>query len=558
MPQVIIKDLHLGGISDTKYSGLDNSAYKIKNLNIHEEPGIIKVQQKTMTDRESGALINDDIVNIIHTARGLNGYPNSHKTFLFQKNGQVFSRSDLAVYTSEFTTSESSCLDALAFNGWMFYTTSTEIGFFAAGDDSVRQNSLSTLQGLEPLASKLFHPLGIVENSLYVGDGDRVHEISVSITEGTGQIASTSGTTVTGTGTNFNPQLKEGYVIRAVNGAGDVEERTIVSDASIDTSATMNSGFSSDISTNTDYWIIKPLLTRDVLIIDSKQTIQVLSPLTTNLIIGTIQEGVSEGSFSGYSRILNWDTRSIDLVSDIQVPEFGINAIMDFFGTPIVQAGVKGALYSYNGVRAERHKRIPGDWGLGKEAIVKSRAVASFLGMPIFGVSNKNGNPVEQGLYTVGGYDAKYPNVFNLEYVSNQNNDAEIGAIEIINTDLIFSSKSGSSIVYRVDVSNKSDVPFIETQVFNAAREKLKNYKVTICYRDIPTGGSIVLSQKTNDASSYSFMTTKVHDNRKTVETSVNAVNAANIQFKIFLNRGTDTNEAPEIESIIIDFNVER
>jgi len=559
MTQVVLENFHLGGLSDSKYSGVANSSYKLQGLNIHEEPGVVKVQQSVALDRASGATLSNDVVNIIHTAKGLNGYADSSETYLFQDDGKTYSRSNSSVYALDFTATGNTCRDALAFNGWMFYTTSTEIGFFAAGDSGVRQNSISDLQGIASLSDKLFHPLGIVENKLYIGDGGSIHEVSVSTKQGAGQISSTSGASITGTSTDFNPDLKEGYVVRAENGAGVVEERTIVSNAGSDTSANMNAGFSTDISTNTDYYIIKPFLTRDVLKIDSKLTVQVLSPLTANLIVGASQEGVSAGSYSGYSRIMNWDTRSIDLVSDTVIPEFGINAIMDFFGTPIVQAGSKGGLYSYNGQRAERYKRIPGDWSRGKEGIIKSRAIASYLGIPVFGMTSVSDNPCTQGIYTLGGYDAKYPSVFSLEYVSGQSSNTAIGALEVIGEDLIFASKqSSSSLSYKVDLSNKTDTAFIETMIFNAAREKLKNFKMTVCYREMPSGSSLELFKKANDESSYQVVASRTYADRKTVETDVQVMNAANVQFKVLFNRATDTNEAPEIESIIIDFDTEK
>ena len=119
MTQVILDNFHLGGIADSRYAGMDNSLYKIENINLHEEPGIIKAQQGVKIDRTSGALVSTDAVNMIYTAKGLGGYADSARTFIFQSNGSVLTRTSAGVYASAFTTSESNCRDALAFGSWI-------------------------------------------------------------------------------------------------------------------------------------------------------------------------------------------------------------------------------------------------------------------------------------------------------------------------------------------------------------------------------------------------------------------------------------------------------
>lgn len=557
--QVVIKDIHLGGIADTKYSGLPNSVYRMQGLDIHEEPGIIKVHQDVVLDRVSGVLLDADVVNIVPTAIGQNGYTNSEQTYFFQENGKVIRRNNAANYSLSFTTAQSNCRDAAYFNGWIFFTTSTEVGFFSAGDATVRQDSISTIQSTEPLQDKNFHPLHVVENDLYLGDGNRVHRIEVEVVDGTGTISS-SGATITGSGTDFVPELKEGFVIRAVTSGGKLEDRTVIANPSSDTSASINAPFSTNVSAGTTFKIIRPRLVKDVLVLDNRNTIQVLSDLVTHLIIGTAQEGQSAGSFSDYSRVINWDTRSIDLVSDVIIPEFGVNCIMSFFGRPIIQAGTNGNLYTYDGQRCTRYKKLPGNWSRGNEAKINRHAYASYLGITAFGVSNIANNPMPQGVYTIGGYDAKYPAVFNLDFTrSLETDNINIGALAMIGEDLVYAqSRGGSEVVYRIDGSNKSEAAFLETQVFNAARERLKNYEVIVCYRSLPAGSSITIAEITNDEGGYQTIASTVYSNRKVVKTNVQVVNAATVQFRVFINRGTNTNTAPEVESILINFNVEK
>ena len=170
-----------------------------------------------------------------------------------------------------------------------------------------------------------------------------------------------------------------------------------------------------------------------------------------------------------------------------------------------------------------------------------------------------NDNPALQGVYSLGGYDSKYPNVFNFEFPATVggSDDTEVGVVTRIGEDLVFGRNTK---LMRVDLDNKYDGANIETQVINVARDKLKNFKVKINYRSLPAGSSITLQQQTNAKSgiSYSAVETTNYSNRKYLESDINIINATTIQFRIFTTRGTDTNTAPEIESIIIDFNLEK
>lgn len=559
--RLVFENWNLGGISDSKYSGTPNSTYKLVGFDIHENPGLLTVQQAVASDVSSGTVPDDKIIAIVPTALGVNGYTNSNQTYLFQENGKVYRRNSSAAYSVKFTTSESACKDAAYFNGWVFYTTTTECGYFLSGEADVQQDSITTLQSLEPLFDKSYHPLKVINNALWLGDGNRIHKIYINEAQGTGQIASTSGATITGTGTDFVPELKEGYVIKAVNGAGDTEYRTIVSTPGTDTSATMNTGFSTDIASNTDFYILKPQITKDVLVLDSQYSIQNLSEFQGHLIIGVVIEGTSgAGSYNGFSRVIRWDTVDTigDLVSDIEIPEFGINAMIDYNGGLLIQAGRKGALYTYDGISANLFKRIPGDWSSTNEAYTEKNAVGSDMGIPVFGLTNSSGNPAEQGVYSLGGYDAKYPEVFNLEYISGDTSGTEIGAIAHVGTTLIFSSVTGASeYIYKVDSSNKYNGAYLETQMIDAERDQLKNFRVRVCYETLPSNSTITASYIGNNGLGYTSIDMTNHTNKKFYESDTHVINYNHIMFKIATTRSTsDTSLAPVIRSVIIDFNV--
>lgn len=490
MTQIIIRDLNLGGIADSKYAGLPNSAFKIVGFNLHEEPGILKVQQNTIDDRVSGAVLNQKCRAIVPSSDG--------NTYLFGKSGRIWKRSTAANYTEEVSdvnpaSGDSTLLDAQEFDGAIYYSMPQRLGKWTIGTSwGTRNDNFKTLDFDDE-----FHPIFILENKMFVGNGNKID--------------------------------------------------------SLDSVGTY---------------------TAAALTLDNRFVIQSLSKIVDHLIIGTITEGTAAKSFAGFSHILNWDTRSLDLTSDITLPEFGINAFIDFYGSLIIQAGKKGNFYSYSGQAAARFRRLPGDWSGTKEGVTEANAVSSYLGFPVFGFSNESGDPTEQGVYSLGSFDAKYPTVFTYEFETDltpaggfEYGQTEIGAIEQVRTDiggtisqdLIFSYEQtfapNGKRISRVDNSNKYDRAFIETQIINTGRDKLKNFRVTVCYRSLPADTAINVLEKTNDASFYSTITMVNWANKKCLISDVNIINAANIQFKIATD--VSANDAPEIEQIIIDFNVE-
>lgn len=549
MPQIILKDWNLGGLSDSKYSGLPNSSYKLEGFNIHEEPGVLKVQQAIVEDRASGDAINQKIRAIVPL--------NDGKSYLFGENGRIWSRNSSAVYTEEVNDvnpddGDSTLLDAAEFGDYIYYTMPERLGRWEIGTAwGTRDDNFSVLDFDDD-----FHPLKVIENRLFVGSKNIVGEVprDPDVATLSGAAVDQGGTpnvvripsadhgldvgdkiTIEGT-TNYNGQ----FAVVAVPDADNFD---------------IESAYVAEVFAGTE----TATVTMDAaLTLESKFTIQTLGKLIDHLIIGTITEGTSAGSFSGFSHVFNWDLFSIDLTSDVTLDEFGINAMMDFRGAMLIQAGKQGNWYTYNGQSAQNFRRFPGDWSNQNEGVTEANAISSWKGIPVFGFSNESGNPTLQGVYSLGGFDAKYPIVFNYDFPSvlGGSDDTEIGVIARIGEDMVFGRTSSTNHnVMRVDTSNKYNGANLETQVINAAREKLKNFVVTINYRDIPSNTAITLGQKTNDASGYSAVTLKQWSKQKYLRSDAQNINAANIQFKI--STTSDGNNAPEIESVIIDFNIE-
>ena len=120
MTRIELKDWNRGGISDSKYSGMPNSTYKLEGFDIHNEPGVLKVQQAIVDDRASGDAINEKIRAIVPTN-------DSGKTYLFGENGAIWERNSSAVYNEVVAnvtpgSGDSTILEAVVFGGYIYYS----------------------------------------------------------------------------------------------------------------------------------------------------------------------------------------------------------------------------------------------------------------------------------------------------------------------------------------------------------------------------------------------------------------------------------------------------
>jgi len=123
MPQILIDNVNLGGIADSKYLGSQKSVSALVGLDIHSEPGIIKVNQKLT--KESGTTV-DDFVKIMFVAS--NG-----STYLFgSTNGKIWERESSGTYTLRHTAAPAAgavgITGAFEDQGYIYWITEKRIG----------------------------------------------------------------------------------------------------------------------------------------------------------------------------------------------------------------------------------------------------------------------------------------------------------------------------------------------------------------------------------------------------------------------------------------------
>lgn len=294
----------------------------------------------------------------------------------------------------------------------------------------------------------------------------------------------------------------------------------------------------------------------DALDIKTPLRVSALGQHNTDLVIGTF---VSSDIVK--TEILRWNTWSDSFSVSDTIPEVGVNSFLATDNQTIVNAGTKGRMYLYNGTQVTPFKRVPGLFTLStaNKVVVHHNANFNFNGLPLFGLSQSNGNGAKYGLWSLGRHGAGYPRVLNLDYVISQDTlqNVEIGAIIGVGDIFLVSWKDTNSGtvhgVDKLDLSNKYDGAYIDTrQIQVDRREPLHHGQVDVAYRSLPSGTDITIKKKENHASSFGSALTSVDDTKRQLKsTEVALADAFALQVRI--TASVNGNDAPEIESFFID-----
>ena len=291
---------------------------------------------------------------------------------------------------------------------------------------------------------------------------------------------------------------------------------------------------------------------RNVLDIKTPHRISALKAYDIDLLLGTfIHERVQK------AEIVRWDTVDTSWQTSDEIEEAGINAFLMDENYVLVQAGLTGNWYLFNGEQLIPYKTIPGVYVDGNNATqsvkVHEGSVGKFLGRPIFGVSNVNGNAAKQGVYTFGSYSKDYPKVMDLSWVISQNKteSVETGAIIVSNFELLVAWKDGTNYgVDKIDWSNKYGNAYMETMML-PDRNRIKVIGEAVGYYATLKTSGIRFSARTNHGDWLS-LTSITNSARNGVQAKLSIPKASAIQMRI--NPLVSGNDGPEIEAIEVNF----
>lgn len=474
---VTIGNWNMGGLADSKWSGIEDSFYRLVGLDMHSEPAVLKAEQKLTKD--SGSTVDEFVKNIVVSSNG--------RSYHFSStSGKIWERQSDGTWTEVHTTTpaagEAKCLGAIEHDGYIIWATESRLHRILATDAEGSAEWTTNVEEDWQTFSNTddsYHPMIEQNLNLYIGDGNYIAEWD---------------------GTTF---------------------------------------------------------TEDALDLPSPMRVKCLGklPTSTDILIGTIVD-----SNIAKTEIYRWNTWSVSFTSSDPIDEVGINAFIPADNFVFVNAGKKGNLYTYDGVKLELFKKVIGSYSSSATALVHPDATASFDGQALFGMSNDSGNPCLQGVYRLGRHSRNYPYILDLAYPISERSDGdlvltgiEIGAIEVLGQEILVSWKNDTSYgVDLLDSSNKLDGAYFETRVIRADRMKQTMFpRFEMAYNSLPASTAITLSYDSNYAGSYTTPTSsQVTDTDRKIITLEEGIEATALQLKCVFT--TNSNDTPSLEVLDI------
>lgn len=172
MATVTINNFNLGGIAESKYSGVPYSLAKMVGVDVHNKPGAIQANYKL--SKESGTTIDAPVQVIVPCSDG--------NSYLFSKTtGKVWKRTSAGSYSLVHTTTPASgnagCLGAAEYNGYIWWATSEKLHRIAIADLSNWAANADEDWATFTNGDTSYHPMTVVNLVLYIGDGNLVAQV---------------------------------------------------------------------------------------------------------------------------------------------------------------------------------------------------------------------------------------------------------------------------------------------------------------------------------------------------------------------------------------------
>lgn len=171
---ITISNWNNGGISDSLWSGLQDSLYSMVGLDPHSEPAVLKAEQKLTKD--SGSTVTEFCKWQLTSSNG--------RTYHFSsESGKIWERDTMGNWSLVYTTSPAagaaSCLGAIEFQGYIVWATQSRLHrILATNAEGSSEWSAAAAPNWQTLsnANQYWHPMVEQNLNLYVGDGNYVAE----------------------------------------------------------------------------------------------------------------------------------------------------------------------------------------------------------------------------------------------------------------------------------------------------------------------------------------------------------------------------------------------
>lgn len=173
-----IKDLdrlNKAGLSDSMWSGVEGSFYKLVGLDMHSEPGITKAEQKLTKD--SGATVDEFVKEQVISSNG--------RSYHFSStSGKIWERDSGGSWTLVHTTTPAAgaalCLGAYEYQGIIYWATQSRLHRILASDAEGAVEWAANVDedfATFDVTDAVYHPMIEQNLILYIGDGNQVAQV---------------------------------------------------------------------------------------------------------------------------------------------------------------------------------------------------------------------------------------------------------------------------------------------------------------------------------------------------------------------------------------------
>lgn len=163
-----IKNINQGGIADSDYLGALNSVAEIVGINIHDESGIMKLNQKLTRVTDTASAVDTLVKAIVSASNG--------SRYFFGANGKVWKLTSGGTWSLLFTASPAAgaagILGAREYQGYIYYAMQSRLGRFDIATETKADNWATFTN-----TNATYHPMAEVNQVLYIGDGRYVSQV---------------------------------------------------------------------------------------------------------------------------------------------------------------------------------------------------------------------------------------------------------------------------------------------------------------------------------------------------------------------------------------------
>ena len=288
--------------------------------------------------------------------------------------------------------------------------------------------------------------------------------------------------------------------------------------------------------------------------------IRSLEVIDEYLAIGTWVGTSITASESGY--VFFWDGTSTTFNFFVQIPEGGVNALLNSRNRLLTIAGSNGFIYLNTNPFQKVHKFPKLEYS--KNVEVYPGGVTNWKGLANLGVAGStDSTSIEQGVYEWGAKSDKYNEALNFGYTistgTTQSTTMQIGAVKGIGSLMLVGWRDGST--YGVDKVVQTADAFAtgvyESLIFDDKRPYQDKLAITLkaTHKALVSGESVQLGYKVNRAAAYTTGTANSTVGSTETRLPLPASGARFKEFQFEAIPATSAATSPTITSLALEYD---